>query len=247
MITVILRKELKMLFMSPIAWILLALGQLIFTWAFLGRLDAFLDIQAQLLQLANPPGVTEVIISPLFALAAIVLLMITPILAMRLFAEERHNHTLALLMTAPVSITAIVMGKFLSLILFFLTIITSIIVLCLSLLLGGTLDFGLLASNVLGLVLIAAGFAAVGLYISSLTARPVVAAIGSLGALLSFWIVDFAADESHSWLQHISLLKHFERFNQGLIDTFSVAYFVLLVMMCLVLTIHRLNAERLHA
>ena len=246
MITVILRKELQMLLISPIAWILLTLGQFIFTWAFLGRLDAFLEIQSQLLQLANPPGVTEVIISPLFALAAIVLLMITPILAMRLLAEERRNHTLALLMSAPVSKTDIVIGKFLSLFLFFLILITSLIVLSLLLLLGGTLDFGLLASNVLGLVLLAASFAAVGLYISSLTAQPVVAAIGSLGVLLSFWIIDFAADESHAWLHHISLLKHFERFNQGLIDTFSIAYFILLMMMCLALTIHRLNAEHLH-
>lgn len=245
MISVILRKELKMLFISPIAWVLLTLGQLIFTWAFLGRLDAFLEIQPQLLQLANPPGATEVIITPLFALAAIVLLMITPILAMRLLAEERRNHTLALLMSAPISIPDIVIGKFLGLLFFFLLIIISIIVLCLSLLLGGTLDFGLLASNVLGLVLIAASFAAIGLYVSSLTTQPVVAALGSLGVLLSFWIIDFAADETHAWLHHISLLKHFERFNQGLIDTFSIAYFILLMMTCLALTIHRLNVERL--
>ncbi|HLP81355.1 MAG TPA: ABC transporter permease subunit [Nitrosomonas sp.] len=245
MINVILRKEFKMLFASPIAWILLTLGQLIFTWAFLGRMDAFMELQPQLLQLANPPGVTEVIISPLFALAAIVLLMITPILAMRLFAEERRNHTLPLLMSAPVSIFDIVIGKFLGLLLFFLLIIVSIVVLCLSLLLGGTLDFGLLASNILGLILIAASFAAIGLYVSSLTAQPVVAALGSLGALLSFWIIDFATDETHAWLHHFSLLKHFERFNQGLIDTFSVAYFILLMVMCLTLTIHRLNVERL--
>lgn len=245
MISVILRKELKMLFISPIAWVLLTLGQLIFTWAFLGRLDAFLEIQPQLLQLANPPGATEVIITPLFALVAIVLLMITPILAMRLLAEERRNHTLALLMSAPISIPDIVIGKFLGMLFFFLLIIISFIVLCLSLLLGGTLDFGLLASNVLGLVLIAASFAAIGLYVSSLTTQPVVAALGSLGVLLSFWIIDFAADETHAWLHHISLLKHFERFNQGLIDTFSIAYFILLMMTCLALTIHRLNVERL--
>ncbi|MBL8497988.1 ABC transporter permease [Nitrosomonas sp. JL21] len=245
MMTVILRKELKMLFISPIAWILLTLSQLIFTWAFLGRLDAFLEIQPQLLQLANPPGATEVIVSPLFALAAIVLLMITPILAMRLLAEERRQHTLQLLLSAPVSITDIVIGKFLGLLLFFLIIIVSMIVLCLSLLLGGTLDFGLLASNVLGLMLIAACFAAIGLYLSSLTAQPVVAALGALGVLLSFWIIDFAADETQAWLHHISLLKHFERFNQGLIDTFSIAYFILLMTACLAFTIHRLNAERL--
>jgi ABC-2 type transport system permease protein len=111
MIAIIIRKELMMLFISPLAWVLLAAIQLILTWFFLIRLDAFLEIQPQMLQIANPPGVTEMIVSPVFALAAIVLMMIAPILSMRLFAEERRNHTLGFLLAAPVSITAIVLGK----------------------------------------------------------------------------------------------------------------------------------------
>ena len=67
MIVTIIRKELSMLFISPLAWILLALIQLILTWVFLVRLDAFLEIQSQLMQIANPPGITEIIISPVFA------------------------------------------------------------------------------------------------------------------------------------------------------------------------------------
>lgn len=54
MIVTIIRKELSMLFISPLAWILLALIQLILTWVFLVRLDAFLEIQSQLMQIANP-------------------------------------------------------------------------------------------------------------------------------------------------------------------------------------------------
>ncbi len=246
MIVTIIRKELKMLFVSPVAWILLTVVQLIFTWAFLGRLDAFLEMQPQFLQIANPPGVTEVIISPIFALAAIVLLMITPVLSMRLLAEERRNHSLILLMSAPISITDIVVGKFLSLLIFFLVIIALIVTLCLSLLLGGALDFGLLLSNAVGLFLTVTCFAALGLYISSLTAQPVVAALGSLGVLLGLWVIDLAVEGSSQWLHSISLLKHFERFNEGLIDTFSIIYFILFATTCLVLTIHRLNAERLH-
>ena len=83
MITTIIRKELSVLFNSPLAWILLALIQFVLVWAFLGRLDAFLELQPQLLQIANPPGITEIIIVPVFAMAAILLLMITPILSMR--------------------------------------------------------------------------------------------------------------------------------------------------------------------
>ena len=246
MIVTIIRKELSMLFISPLAWILLALIQLVLTWVFLVRLDAFLEIQSQLMQIANPPGITEIIISPVFAMAAIILLMVTPLLSMRLLAEERRNHTLTLLISAPVSMTDIVIGKFLGLMVFFLAVITLIVALSISLRLGGALDFGLLLSNTLGLFLVTACFSALGLYISSLTAQPVIAAIGTLGVLLGLWMINLAASETDGWLQYFSLLKHFEQFNQGLIDTLSIAYFILFIVTFLVLTIRRLDGERLH-
>lgn len=246
MIATIIRKELHMLFISPLAWLLLALIQAVSAWVFLVRLDAFLEIQPQLLQIANPPGITEVIISPVFMIAAVLLLMITPLLSMRLLAEERRNHTLTLLMSAPVSITDIVLGKFLSLVLFFSAVIVLVATLCFSLRTGGALDYGLLLSNTLGLFLLAACFSALGLYVSSLTAQPVIAAAGSLGVLLGLWLIDLANDITAGWLHHFSLLKHFGRFNQGLIDTFSIAYFILFTATFLVLTIRRLDGERLH-
>ncbi|MDO8893757.1 ABC transporter permease subunit [Nitrosomonas sp.] len=246
MIVTIIHKELRMLFISPLAWILLALIQLILTWVFLVRLDAFLEIQSQLMQIANPPGITEIIISPVFAMAAIILLMVTPLLSMRLLAEERRNHTLTLLISAPVSMTDIVIGKFLGLMVFFLVVITLIVALSISLRLGGALDFGLLLSNTLGLLLLTACFSALGLYISSLTAQPVIAAIGALGVLLGLWMINLAANETGGWIQHFSLLQHFEQFNQGLIDTLSIAYFILFIVTFLVLTIRRLDGERLH-
>lgn len=246
MIVTIIRKELRMLFISPLAWILLALIQLVLAWVFLVRLDAFLEIQSQLLQIANPPGITEIIVSPVFAMAAIVLLMITPLLSMRLLAEERRNHTLTLLISAPVSIADIVLGKFAGLMIFFTVVIALIVALCISLRAGGALDFGLLLSNTIGLILVTACFSALGLYISSLTAQPAIAAAGSLGVLLGLWMIDLAASKTDGWLHYFSLLQHFEQFNQGLIDTMSIAYFILFMVTFLVLTIRRLDGERLH-
>lgn len=246
MIVTIIRKELHMLFISPLAWILLALIQLVLAWVFLVRLDAFLEIQSQLLQIANPPGITEIIVSPVFAMAAIILLMITPLLSMRLLAEERRNHTLTLLISAPVSIADIVLGKFAGLMIFFTVVIALIVALCISLRAGGALDFGLLLSNTIGLILVTACFSALGLYISSLTAQPAIAAAGSLGVLLGLWMIDLAASKTDGWLHYFSLLQHFEQFNQGLIDTLSIAYFILFIVTFLVLTIRRLDGERLH-
>jgi ABC-2 type transport system permease protein len=106
------------------------------------------------MQIANPPGFTEVIVTPVFGLAAILLLMITPLLTMRQIAEERKNHTLTLLISAPVSVTEIVLGKFLGLMIFLQSVIVLIAVMSVSLLAGGNLDFGLLMSGAAGLFLL---------------------------------------------------------------------------------------------
>ncbi len=246
MVFIIAQKELKLLFASSLVWVFLALMQLVLAWVFVGRLNTFLEIQTQLAQLVNPPGVTEVIVAPVFSIASIVLLAVTPVLSMRLFAEERRNHTLVMLMSAPVSITAVVLGKFLALMMFFCLIPLLIAMLSASLLIGGTLDFGLLGSNVAGVILLAGCFAALGLYVSSLTACPAVAALVSLGLLLCLWMMDLVAIGSENILHYFSLFRHFENFNLGLIDTFSTAFFLLFVTTFLMLTIRHLDGERLN-
>lgn len=241
----IARKELKILFSSPLAWVILALVQLVLGWIFLTHLETFLQIQPQLIRIVNPPGVTEAIIVPLFAMAAVVLLMVTPLLTARLIAEERRSHTLPLLISAPASMADIVLGKFLGLMIFLTTLVALVVVLPLSLLAGGPLDLGLLLSNIAGLLLLSACYAALGLYISCLSTQPATAAAGTLGLLLGLWVMDSAELSVDSLARNLSLLAHFENFNRGMIDTFDLAYFILFVLLFLVLSIRRLDGERL--
>jgi len=241
----IARKELKILFSSPLAWVVLALVQSVLTAIFLAHLDTFLQIQPQLIRIANPPGVTEAVVVPLFAMAAIVLLMITPLLTARLIAEERRNHTLPFLVSAPVSITEIVLGKFFGLMIFLSAAIALVVALPISLLAGGSLDFGLLLSNIAGLLLISACFASLGLYISCLSAQPATAGAGAIGVLLGLWVIDNAVSEEGSAVRDFSLFARFESFNQGMIDTFDLAYFALFILFFLALSIRWLDGERL--
>jgi ABC-2 type transport system permease protein len=150
------------------------------------------------------------------------------------------------LLSAPVSVSEIILGKFLGLMAFLSLFIGLAALMSLSLYAGATLDLGLLAGNIVGLVLLAASFAALGLFISSLTAHPIIAAIGSFGALLGLWIINMSARDADSWLHTLSLLKHFESFNRGIIASADAAYFVLFIALFLVLAVRRLDNDRTH-
>lgn len=254
MIFTIAGKELKSLFASPLAWIVLTVMQIIMGYAFLKRLDDFLQIQSQLSQMPSPPGVSELVAAPVFATVAMVLLFAVPLLAMRLIAEERRNHTMTLLTSAPVSVTEIVLGKFLGMTTFLLLIIVLIALMPVSLAASTHLDYGMLASLTIGLMLLVASFAAVSLYASCLTVHPMAAALGGFSALLAMLLMGETAGDSlraRGWhvpaalAQVLSPLKNFEPFSKGLIDTYAIACSLLLTAAFLALTIRQLDAGRL--
>ncbi len=250
MIFTIALRELRTLFLSPLAWSILAVVQLILAFLFLARVELYQLYQPQLAALDNAPGVTEIILPDLLGNAAIVLLLVVPLLTMRLIAEERRNKTLALLFSAPVSMSEIVLGKYLGVLGFLLIVLALIALMPLSLLLGGGLDPGLMLAGFLGLAFLLAGFAAVGTFMSTLTQHPTVAAIATFGALLLFWILDWSgkgadAAAQGNWLAYLSLFNHYKPFMEGLFSSADAAYHVLLIATFLVLSIRRLDADRL--
>ncbi len=254
MILTIAGKELKSLFASPLAWLVLTVMQLIIGYVFLKRLDDFLQIQPQLARMTSPPGVTELVAAPMFATAALVLLFAVPLLAMRLVAEERRNQTMVFLISAPVSITDIVLGKFLGVMAFLLLVIALITLMPLALAAGTRLDYGLLASLAAGLLLLTASFAAVSLYVSCLTVHPMAAALGAFSALLAMVLMGEAAADglrARGWhlpaalAQVFSPLKNFEPLAKGLVDTYAIACLLLLAAAALVLAVRKLDSHRL--
>jgi ABC-2 type transport system permease protein len=249
MIFTIAARELRSLFLSPLAWSILAVVQLILAYLFLSQLDGYMQVQSQLLGMSGAPGVTEIVVAPVFGNATIILLLVVPLLTMRLVSEERRSQTLSLLLSAPLSMSEIVIGKFFGVMGFLLIMVAMIMLMPLSLLLGGTLDFGVLASAVLGLMLLLACFAAVGLFMSTLTDQPTVAAISSFGVLLMLWIIDWAGsnDAGHvsELFAYLSILRHFESLLRGVFDSSDVIYYLLFVTVFIGLSIRRLDADRL--
>jgi len=246
MILTIAFKELRTLLTAPSTWLVLAALQFILAWFFLARLDAFLQMQPQLAQLANAPGATQAIVVPLFGAAALFLMLLVPVFTMRMVAEERRNQTMILLATAPVSSLQIVLGKFSGLLLFLLPMVLICLLMGLTLDAGTQLDKGLLLANALGLLLLAACYAALGLYISSLTAQPAIAAIAALAAFFGLWLVEASATDNDSALRMLAPTSHFENLNVGLLNSGDVAYFVLFCAFFLLLTARRLDNNRLY-
>lgn len=248
MIFTIAARELKSLFLSPLAWAILAVVQLILAYIFLVSVDQFLEVQPRLVGMADAPGVTDIIAAPLFGTAAVVLLLVAPLLTMRLVSEEHRNRTLSLLLSAPVSMTEIILGKYLGILLFLLVMLGMLALMPLSLLVGGSLDFGKLGAGLLGLGLLLAAFAAAGLFMSTLTTQPTVAAISTFGLLLLLWIIDWtsgARAEVSGVLNYMSLTRHYEPMLKGMINSVDIAYYLLFIITFLVLSVRRLDAERL--
>ncbi len=245
---VIASRELRSLFLSPLAWSILAVVQFLLAYMFLSQVEYFQLLQPRIAALENSPGVTDLIVTPLFGNAGIILLLVTPMLTMRLISEERRNRTLSLLFSAPVSITEIILGKYLGILTFLAIMILMITAMPLSLTLGTHLDWGKLASCVLGLGLLLAAFAAIGLYLSSLATQPVVAAVGSFGMLLLLWIIDWNATVGTSKgeiLGYLSMLRHYQNLLKGIVNTTDLAYFLLLIVTFIILSIRRLDNDRL--
>lgn len=246
MILTIAHKEFRSLFTTPSTWIILGALQFIFAWFFLARLDAFLQVQTQLAQLVNAPGATQSVASPVLGTVAFILMMLVPVFTMRLIAEERRNQTLVMLMAAPVATWEIVLGKFLGLFLFLALIIAACLIMLLTLAMGTPIDLGLLAINTVGLLFLTASYTALGLYFSTLTSQPIVAATSTLAALFGLWLIDVASSTSSMALKALSPTMHFQSFNDGLLLSKDLTYFLLFSTVCLLLAIRRLHNSRIY-
>ncbi len=231
--------EWRRLMRTALAWVLLALGLCLLSWQFLGTLEAFTGMQPE----ARTLGLTHHLGLQLFGLASVVLLIAAPILTMRSFSELFRSGAYSLLSSAPVGVSAILLGKFLGLVLFLLLIALMPGLLSLSLLLGTPIDLGLVAAATLGLLLLAGLFTAIGLYTSVLTENPGTAAIGAYGLLLMISLLD-EHTESGSLFNWLAWPGHFLNLQVGLVSSSDLAYFAILTTLFLGLALYRLDRRR---
>jgi len=250
MIWHIAARELRSLFLSPLAWAILGVVQFILAWLFAVNLQDFLINQQPRLHLYSiPVGVTDFVIVPLYHGAAFIMMFTVPLITMRIISEEKRSNSIALLYSAPLSMTEIVLGKYIGVITFLAIMMAVYTLMPVSLVFAGSIDWGLLASAALGTFLMVSACAAIGLFMSSLTKQPTIAAMSTFGAILLLWILYLAGsnsnNESINVIAYMSILDHLSAFERGIFDSSDFVYYLIVITIFLVLSVRRLDGDRL--
>ena len=224
----LLGKELRALFYSPIAYIIIAVFLVLMGYSF--TLTLFLNKFATLIHI--------------FFQSAGLLFLLIPIITMRLFAEERKAGTLELLLTAPVRESQVVLAKYVASMAVVLAMIALTGTYGIVLALFGSPDLGPIYSGYIGLALLASTLVSLGLIVSALTSNQVVAAIVTIGISFLLWTIDSLAGMMPEGLERVlislSLLAHFTPFATGALYTSDVGFFVSTTLLALFLAMRAL-------
>lgn len=247
----VFKKEMRLYFVSPIAYAVFAIFTLVSGWFFYNVFAFYTLVSMQAAfnpMMARDLSVTEGVIRPLFQNISVIMLLMMPILTMRLLAEEKKSGTIELLLTYPVRDGEVLFGKYLAALAIFLGMLALTAVYPALVLWTAGMEWGPLLTGYLGLLLQGAAFIAVGILISSLTENQIVAAVSTFGTLLIFWVISWAADSAGGTLgrilSHLSLTEHFDSFAKGVIDTKDVIYYLNFTILSLFLTLRSLESKR---
>jgi ABC-2 type transport system permease protein len=257
-ICALVEKEWRHYFGSPIAYVALTIWTFLFGLFHVVVFRAFLlySMQSsQQMEFGGAPklSLNDLVLSHVLQNMAVVALFVTPMLTMRLFAEEKKQGTLELLTTAPITSLQIILGKFFGALALFALMIAA-----------GLVNFVLLwqyttvppewkpvATGVLGLLLLSACFIAVGLFISTLTRNQIVAGTLTFGVLLGFWILGWVGDASSGPVMqvvtYLGLLPHLEQMMKGVLELKDIVFYLSFAILGLFLAHQSVESQRWRA
>jgi ABC-2 type transport system permease protein len=244
-------RELKALFTSPVAYAVLTLFAVLAGFFFLSGVLQFQDyvirMQAfQLLDQLEELNLNDHVIAPFLHVMSVVLMFLIPGITMGLFAAEKANGTQELLLTSPITIWELVVGKFLAAAAFVLLLVGLLALFPGLLFLYGDPELGKTLAGLGGLLLVGLAYAAIGAFASSVTQSQLIAFFLAFVLLLVLWMIGFLADLGAAGgafqseavgdtLRWLATAEHFEGMVMGLVDTKDVAYFAAVVVAALVL------------
>lgn len=212
-----MRREFKAYFTSPIGYIVVA-AIFFISGVFFTQMVAY--------------GIADM--RSVFSTMYTFIMFLMPMLTMRLMSEDKKIKTDQILLTSPVTITGIVMGKYLAAVLVFIVASSSTLAECLVLGILGTPDWGVVITNYVAMILLAATFIAVGMFISALTENQVVAAIGAIVANVAVTYIDGILPNINNefldqFISDSTFTSRYSEFMSGMINFSSIMFFLSII------------------
>lgn len=249
-VLIICGKEIKSYFSSPIAYLLMTIFAIIFGYFFFSASAYFVQasMESQMRGQSQPMNINDFIIGPLLGNASVVGLFLIPMISMRLFAEEKRQGTIELLMTSPIHDWEIIVGKWLGAVIMYACVI-GISGLNVALLFAyGKPDWRPILVGYLGLLLQGGCLLAIGTFISTTTSNQIIAGGATFATCLLLWVLDWVSSyEQAAWakvIAYCSVLTHFEPFSKGVIDSKDVIFYLSVIFFGLFLTQRSLESLR---
>ena len=253
----VFRKELSLYFVSPIAYVVV--GGFLFLAGFFFQTFLGLIIQhsmqmaMQSMQFGTPfeidvPGET---MRSFFGVCGTILLFVVPMLTMGSYAEERKRGTMELLMTSPVTDLEIVLGKYFAALALYLIMLLPTVLQMFILFRGSdpTPPWRLALCGYLGVFLLGGSLLAIGQFLSSLTENQIIAAVWTFIVFLLLWVLDAAVrgnsqSGAGAVAKYLSVMRHFDDFIRGVMDSSNLIYYLSLIALGLLLTMRSIDSMR---
>ena len=231
---VLARRELAGYFFSPMAYVIGAMFLLTSALWFFYKIFI--------------PG-SEASLRPLFEAMAYIMIFAVPLLTMRLISDEVHSGTIETLMTAPVTDTQVILGKFLGVMIFYAALLAATGVFLVLMIVYGQPDPGVAVMGYLGMLLLGSAFVAVGVFASTLTQYQLVAAIVAVAILSVFAplmqvLVAYAPPPLNHLAVKLNAMTYFRDFSRGVLDTRGLVYFLTVTALFLFLSVKTLESRR---
>lgn len=251
-ILAICRRELLAFFVSPIAYFVITGFTLIVGFFFFNYLAWFSRVfemsQMMAFRGGTMPNLNQSVIEGFFQTMLVILVFLVPLLTMRTIAEERKRGTFELLITSPVSIAQIVLGKFLGLVVVIAVMLGVAFIFPLLLINYGNPEIPPIFSGLLGVFLCTLSFASIGMAASSFTENQIVAGVSSMVTLLLLYVIQAPAESiggvTAEVLKYISPVQQVDDFIKGVISLKSLAYFASLIFLGLFISQRALDSHR---
>jgi len=240
----IFEREIKSYFVSPIAYVVIALFLAVSAIFFYLILSSFVqrcfevDMYAQQWRQMSPPmNLHEWVTRPFFGNVATIALMILPLITMKLYAEEKKTGTIELIQTSPITNIQTLIGKYAAAVVLYILMLVLTFFYMLFLFAFGNPEIGQIFSGYLGMFLIGGSYLAIGLLFSTFTDNQIVAAVTTIAVILIFWVIGWLSNFVDlglgNMLNQLSLIEHLDDFEKGVIDTKNIVFYLSFIFMSL--------------